>query len=220
MKSAHRASCFAVHCLLGACTQPSLDDDLARAVIGPGGGTITSRDSVLTIAILPGALEQEIELFVAPSDEPPDIFGQAYLVRPAPELLIDATISIRAELPDDLDRVAVGAVDPDEFASRTGSWEPLPVLQVDDEQQLVVGLDDRISIFYGLLDDGPGQDTTDEPMDDPTAGGSTSGSPNPGDTGGETTGDAGGTTGSGPGTGMDTDADASSGTSGGSMGLD
>lgn len=176
MKSAHRASCFAVLCLLGACAPPSQDDDLARAVIGPGGGTITSRDSVLTIAILPGALEQEVEMFVSPSDEPPDIFGQAYLVRPTPELLIDATISIRTELPDDLGRVAVGAVDPEEFASRTGSWEPLPVLQVDADQQLVVGLDDRISIFYGLLDDEPTDGSTED---------ATSGSPpSPGDAGG------------------------------------
>lgn len=160
MTSAHRATSLAALCLVLGCNEPPGDGELARGVIGPDGGTITSADSVLTIAIFPGALEETVELFIETTNEPPEVFGQAYIVRPTPELLVDATITIRADLPDDPSTVAVGAVDPDAFEAGQGGWEPLPVLRVDQEQQLVVGLDDRISIFYALLDEAPSSTTT------------------------------------------------------------
>src|SRR5690606_16526756 len=80
--SARSSICALVLLSAGGCSEPASDPDLARAVIGPRGGIITSVDEVLTIAIPPGALEQSVELFIRPTDEPPDVFGQAYLVRP------------------------------------------------------------------------------------------------------------------------------------------
>lgn len=139
--------------LLAGCSEPAESSELARAVIGPDGGIVTSADSVLTLAIPPGALEQSTEIFIERSDEPPAVFGQAYLVRPNPTLRYDATVTYRQELPDDPAGFAVGAVDALEFEADRGRWVPLPVLRVDPEAKLTSGLDDGISIFYGLLDD-------------------------------------------------------------------
>lgn len=148
---------------LSGCPDAPEETELARAVIGPGGGLITSTDSVLTIAIPPGALERDVEMFILRSDEPPATFGQAYLVRPNPELRFDVTVTYRQELPDDTAGLAVGAVDHVAYEAGGGRWEPLPLLRVDPEAKLVSGLDDGISIFYALLDDATADDTTTEP---------------------------------------------------------
>lgn len=151
------------------CADPPEDTELAHAVIGPAGGILSSTDSVLTIAIPPGALEEEVELFIQRSDEPPEVFGQAYVVRPNPTLLYDASVTLRQELPQDTSGLAVGAVDLADYEDDRGHWEPLPVLRIDPEAKLVSGLDDGISIFYALLDDADSAAGT-------TSGGSTSGS--------------------------------------------
>lgn len=170
--SARSSICALVLLSAGGCSEPASDPDLARAVIGPRGGIITSVDEVLTIAIPPGALEQSVELFIRPTDEPPDVFGQAYLVRPNPALRYDVTVTYRQELPADISRLAVGAVDAVEFEADRGRWEALPVLRVDREAELVTGLDDGISIFYALLDDaedapsGTSGDATTGPSED------------------------------------------------------
>ena len=62
---------MSISALLIACRPSVSDDEVARAVIGPDGGTIASLDAVLTIAILPGALEEEVEMFIEPTREPP-----------------------------------------------------------------------------------------------------------------------------------------------------
>ncbi|MEM7156099.1 MAG: hypothetical protein AAF799_24815 [Myxococcota bacterium] len=163
-------------------------------VIGPNGGTITSLDSVLTIAILPGALEEDVELFIESTNEPPDVYGAAYLVRPNPELLIPASVTYRTTLPTDTTGLAVGAVDAVSFESGQGNWEALPVAQINLEQQLVTGIDDGISIFYALLSDAEPSATTGDP--NPTTGnddadpGTTTGEPmTTGGEMGDTTGD-------------------------------
>jgi hypothetical protein len=151
------------------CPEPPEDGEIARRVIGPSGGLVTSVDSVLTLAIPPGALEEELELFIERSREPPPVFGQAYLVRPNPELRYDMTVTYRQELPDDTSGLAVGGVDAVEFEAGRGQWEPLPILRVDRQAKLVSGLDDGVSIFYALLDDADdvasdtGTATTDGP---------------------------------------------------------
>ncbi|MCA9707898.1 MAG: hypothetical protein KDK70_18750 [Myxococcales bacterium] len=138
---------------LSGCPSPEGDSELARGVIGPDGGIVSSVDSVLTIAIPPGALEQTHEFFIERTSEPPEVFGQAYLVRPNPEVRYDVTVTYRGELPEDTSTVAVGAVDALAYEQGSGQWEPLPVLRIDAEDKLVGGLDDGISIFYALLDD-------------------------------------------------------------------
>lgn len=139
---------------LGACSSPEVDPDVAHTRIGPGGGIITSVDSVLTIAIPPGALEEDHDFFIEATNEPPDVYGQAYLVRPNPVVRYDVTVTYRDDLPEDPSGIAVGAVDSEAFEGGNGNWESLPVLRVDVEDKLVGGVDDGISIFYGLVDDG------------------------------------------------------------------
>ncbi|MCX4244367.1 hypothetical protein [Paraliomyxa miuraensis] len=138
---------------LVGCSDPPEDPEVAHAIIGPSGGLLTSTDGVLTLAIPPGALEEDVELFIRRSGEPPGVYGQAYVVRPNPVLLYDASITIRQELPDDPTGLAVGAIDIDDYEADRGRWEPLPVLRIDPEAKLVSGLDDGISVFYALLDD-------------------------------------------------------------------
>lgn len=138
---------------LGGCPSDDEDPELARGMIGPDGGIITSVDSVLTLAIPPGALEQTHEFFIERTNEPPDVYGDAYLVRPNPEVAYDVTVTYRTDLPADTSTLAVGAVDVTAYEEGSGQWHPLPVLQVVPEDKLVSGLDDEISIFYALLDD-------------------------------------------------------------------
>ncbi|MEX1365687.1 MAG: hypothetical protein AB1Z98_21345 [Nannocystaceae bacterium] len=146
------ASCVAI--LSGpACTDPA-ESDVTRTRIGPAGGTASSADSVLTIAILPGALEQTIELTIGPTNEPPSVYGPAYRVQPNLELEIPATVSYRYPLPPDVGRTAVGYVDPEDFASGSGRWQPLPLGRIDRIRGLATGVDDRLSLFYAMLDDG------------------------------------------------------------------
>jgi hypothetical protein len=160
MNASRRAMVLTVHALAlglgmggGGCHDAPESSEIARRVIGPAGGTLTSTDSVLTLAIPPGALEAEVELFIERSDEPPAVFGQAYLVRPNPELRYDASVTYRQELPDDISGLAVGAVDTAAYEEGHGQWKPLPLLRVDREAELVSGLDGGVSIFYALLDD-------------------------------------------------------------------
>lgn len=142
---------------LSACGPSEEDPEVVHRVIGAGGGLLTSADSVLTIAIPPGALETEVDLYIERTEEPPAVFGQAYLVRPNPELHFDMTVSYRGELPDDLTEVAVGAIDAEAYGQGKGRWHALPVLRVEEEDKLVTGLDDGVSVFYALLDEGGGQ---------------------------------------------------------------
>ena len=76
------------------------DTDVARAEVGPEGGTVVSADSVLTIAILPGALEETIQLTIERSDDPPEVFGPAYAVHPNLDLAVPATVTKKAESAD------------------------------------------------------------------------------------------------------------------------
>jgi hypothetical protein len=197
MNASRRAMILALLALgLGGCPDEPSDPDVARQVIGPGGGLITSTDDVLTLAIPPGALDEEVELFIQRSDEPPTVFGEAYLVRPNPVLRYDVSVSYRQELPDDTSGLAVGAIDATAFEQGRGHWEPLPLLRVDRQAELVSGLDDGLSIFYGLLNDAEPSASEDD--------GETTDTPNP-TTGPDPDGDTGTpeTTG-GPDTGSDT----------------
>jgi len=151
MKAHHIA--VALLLALAGCSPSPEPTETARAMIGPGGGIISSVDDVLTIAIPPGALEREQEFFLERTDEPPDVYGQAYLLRPNPDVRFDVTVTYREDLPDDTSGMAVGAVDLIEYEEREGKWEPLPLLRIDSEESLVSGLDDGLSIFYALLDD-------------------------------------------------------------------
>jgi sugar lactone lactonase YvrE len=158
---------------LGACRDAS-DPELARGEIGPDGGLLTSIDSILTIAIQPGALEETIELTIERSEDPPNVYGPAFRVLPNPSLLVPATVTYRYPLPDDTSETAIGYVDPQEYADGDGRWRPLPVVRIDPPQKLVTATDEQLSLYYALLDDTPAlpPETTGEPDTSagPTAG--------------------------------------------------
>lgn len=154
-----------------ACKDAS-DSDVVRGEIGPSGGLLSSADSILTIAIQPGALDETIELVIERSGEPPDVYGPAFRVEPNLALNIPSTVTYRYPLPDDTSETAVGYVDADEFVSGNGRWRPLPVVRLDAAQKLVTAIDTKISLYYGLLDDDlglPGDGTADGTDDDTTA---------------------------------------------------
>jgi sugar lactone lactonase YvrE len=138
----------------GACRDAS-DPELARGEIGPEGGLLTSVDSILTIAIRPGALEETIVLTIERSTDPPAVYGPAFRVYPNPTLAIPATVSYRYPLPDDTSETAVGYVDPEEYAAGDGRWRPLPVVRIEPAQKLITASDEQLSLFYALLDDTP-----------------------------------------------------------------
>ncbi len=151
----------------GACGNAA-DAQFALGEIGPAGGTITSIDSILTIAIQPGALEETITISVEPSDGPPEILGPAFLVRPNVELAIPATITYRFDLPEDNSETGIGYIDLEEFEQGRGRWRSLPIARLDASQNLVTATDDKLNLFYGLLGDAtslppPTSDTTGDP---------------------------------------------------------
>lgn len=151
----------------GACRDAS-DPEVARGVIGPKGGQLTSVDSILTIAIRPQALEENVELTIQRSTTPPDVYGPAFRVTPNLPLAIPATVSYRFALPDDTSETAIGYVDPLEFAAGEGRWHTLTTLRLDPAEKLVTATDAQLSLFYGLLDGNP---------PDPTGGPDTSAGP-------------------------------------------
>lgn len=159
--------------------------DVVRKTIGPQGGLLSSHDEVLTIVLQPGALSSEVEIEVFPSDEPPPIFGPAYRVRPHVELMVDAEITYRRVLPSNANAAVVAAIRWDDYTSEMGYWQPLPRLAVRPEQQVVIGSDGELSLYYGLLEDSDApplpedETTTDSPPDDD---GTTSTGPMPGST--------------------------------------
>ncbi len=136
---------------LSGCAREPTTGPAVHGRIGPDGGIISSYDSVLTIAILPGALDTEIDFFIEPTATPPEVYGPAYRVDPNPQLHIDATVTYRFGLPDE--RAAIVAVDPLDYAQEEARWTLLPRIDVADK--LVKARDSQISVFYGLLDDGP-----------------------------------------------------------------
>jgi len=153
---------------------------VVRRTIGPQGGLVSSYDQVLTIVLQPGALSREVEIEVFPSDEPPPIFGPAYRVRPQLELLVDAEITYRRVLPSNPNAATLAAIRLDDYTEEMGHWVPLPRLALVPEQQSVIGLDDELSLYYGLLEDAgapplPGDDGDDLPPADDGPGSTTVG---------------------------------------------
>ena len=51
--------------------------------------------------------------------------------------------------------MSVGFIDADDFAAGQGHWRALPVLAVDPDVPLIRATDDRLSLYYGLVEDAP-----------------------------------------------------------------
>lgn len=122
------------------------------STVGRDGGVLQSYDTVLTIAIQPEALDETQHLCLSPTEAPPSIFGEAYLLDPPVRLNYDAVVSYRGALPDDLSDVNVGRISARDFASGDGAWVSLKGCRVDEGERHVQCLDTELSKFYGLLD--------------------------------------------------------------------
>ncbi|MCR9166475.1 MAG: hypothetical protein ACE37F_36620 [Nannocystaceae bacterium] len=107
---------------------------------------------MLTVLILPGALETTHEFSVAPSDTPPHIFGPAYRVQPDVPLAVNAEVTYARRLPNDPTGTAVAAIRKDDFEAGTAAWIKLPTVELDVADQLVTATDSEVSLFYGLLE--------------------------------------------------------------------
>jgi hypothetical protein len=137
--------------LLLACSSETVASDMVRKTIGPDGGSVTSTDDVLTIEIRPETFSEPTEISIAHSDDPPPAWGPAYRVQPNLELSIAATVTYRYALPDDSHTVTVGAISQEDFEAGLGAWEPLPVIDIDERNEIVRAADVRLSRFYTLL---------------------------------------------------------------------
>lgn len=144
--------CGAALCLVGACKSDETSTTVRR-LIGTDGGQITSHDGVLTLLFLPGALDQEEEIVIAPSDTPPRIFGPAYRVRPDVDLNVAAEVTYRRVLPNDPTGTAVAAIRRADFSAGAANWVPLPRTELDERNDLVGGIDTEISLFYAMIED-------------------------------------------------------------------
>ena len=144
-------SCVASLALVSACADPD-DERTVRANIGPDGGQISSHDGVLTVLILPGALDASHEFVITPSDTPPLIFGPAYRVQPDIELAVNAEVTYARTLPRDPTGTAVAAIRRSDFEGGDGNWIKLPTVELDVDGELVTATDSEVSLFYGLLE--------------------------------------------------------------------
>lgn len=139
---------------------PDEDERTVRANIGPSGGQVSSHDGVLTVLILPGALESQREFVISPSDRPPAIYGPAYRVEPDVDLAVGAEITYARTLPRDYEGIAVAAIRREDFASGAGSWIKLPTIELDVANESVTGTDSEVSVFYGLIESSEPSGTT------------------------------------------------------------
>ncbi len=139
---------------------PDKDARAVRATIGPMGGQVSSHDGVLTILILPGALERDETFVVTPSETPPPSFGDAYRVKPDIDLAVGAEITYTGALPDDPQGAAVASIRREDYEAFSGSWIKLPTVELDIDSQSVTGIDNEVSVFYGLLEGGQPSGTT------------------------------------------------------------
>lgn len=127
-------------------------EDLVRKAIGPEGGLISSHDRVLTLVFQPGALDEEHEIEIFPSDEPPLVFGPAYRVRPNLELAVDVEVTYRRVLPTNPDRVAVAAIRLEDYEAEEGHWVALPRLSIDVDSGAVLASDPQLSLYYSMVE--------------------------------------------------------------------
>jgi len=131
----------------------------SRMSVGPAGGLVSSPDDVMTLVLWPGALGDYVEFEIAEASDAPESFGPAYRITPNPTLGIDAEIILRGDLPDPTNLARVGAIDED-----GGDWKPLPLDSrgINTSDDTVRGHDDRIALYYAMLDEGGDVGTTTE----------------------------------------------------------
>lgn len=179
-----------VSLLLGACGGDDEPDDLVRAVIGPSGGQVSSKDGALTLLFQPGAVERDITVDVYPSDTPPlTLQGAAYRVKPDMALVIPVEVTFQGTFPNvpmSNSAPAVGAIRRLDFELGRGNWVPLTRTEYDPFLGVVSGLDHELALFYGLVagdgDVGTSSSTATSTTTDDTVGPTDTGSSSGADT--------------------------------------
>lgn len=125
--------------------------------VGDGGALVSSYDSVLSIALPPGALPSGTEVCISPPTSrprPPDLYGPSYQVTPNDPLAVPATIYYHHALPEDTESTGIARIDRNAFDSGRGKWEPLEDCWVENKQWIARCSETELGIFYGLLDEG------------------------------------------------------------------
>ena len=203
-------ACAALAVGLAACTNDGGSSG-ACSTIGKSGGIVSSEDGTLSLSFRPNSLSEDTEVCISPAERPPKgppfVYGQAYRVTPDIDVDVNISVTYRTKLPDDTSLTRIGVIRREDFDAGVGRWLSLPLTRLEPANELVAGTDTRISMFYGLLDDGgdgmidvePGDTSGDDtttggPSDTDTNAGAessgTSGAVDPSETGGtdETTG--------------------------------
>lgn len=179
MVRSHRGRAPALGLMLVASSGCAQSSEEVCHTVGRDGALLRSVDQVLSIAIYPEALDEDIEVCIAPSDAPPMIAGPAYRVTPSVPLHFTATVTYRGTLPDDTSMTNIGRIDEFAFSQGKGTWRSLGDCRVESAQRLVRCTDDELAAFYGLLDevigntadtvaDSIGDESSDEGVDPTT----------------------------------------------------
>ena len=174
------------------CRNTSSGSELVCSTIGSSGGIISSHDSVLSLSFRPGSLSEDTEVCISPAERPPNgppfVYGEAYRVTPDIDLGVNLSVTYRFELPEDTSQTAIGVIRRADFEAGDGRWLSLPITRLEPANKLVAGTDSRLSMFYGLLDDGgsgvvdPTVASTDGTTTDPTTSGDPTTDPTTGNT--------------------------------------
>lgn len=127
-------------------SQPDTSGDVARATIGPAGGQLVSKDGAVSLHVPAGALDQDVELAIAPAKNAPvGGLGKAYDFLPhgttfeQPVSLVfnnDYTPAAGAI-------VGVGMV-------IGGRWVPVPTSGLDGSGQKVLATTQHFSTYGGI----------------------------------------------------------------------
>ncbi|MEM6291953.1 MAG: hypothetical protein AAGA54_11835 [Myxococcota bacterium] len=140
------------------CRTSGSGSELVCSTLETGGGIISSHDSVLSLSFRPGSLSEDTEVCISPAERPPNgppfVYGEAYRVTPDIDLGVNLSVTYRFELPDDTSQTAIGVIRRADFEAGDGRWLSLPITRLEPDNKLVAGTDSRLSMFYGLLDDG------------------------------------------------------------------
>ncbi|MCR9166476.1 MAG: hypothetical protein ACE37F_36615 [Nannocystaceae bacterium] len=178
----------------------------ACKTIGTAGGIVSSSDGTLSLSFRPNSLSEDTEVCIARAERPgpPAVYGEAYRVTPDIDVDVNISVTYRAPLPDDTSLTRVGVILREDFLAGTGRWLSLPLTRLEPANELVAGTDTRISMFYGLLDDG-GEGMIDVDSDGGTDSAATSSTDSASATDSDTTGSQ----------GSDTDGSDTDGTTGG-----
>jgi hypothetical protein len=143
--------------LLTGCQEadPPLSEDGSdgAALIGPDGGVVSSEDGVLTLTVRPDSLSDELEVRVAASEDPPDVFGPAYRISPNPALALNMTLTYRYPLPAQIENLAIAVILRDDFERGQGRWYALPTSFLDEEDGWISASFAELAPFVALTDD-------------------------------------------------------------------